>query len=39
LKEAVSDVERAVEILEEALSGTSPKSKKTLIREAIKALK
>ena len=30
--------ERAIEILQEALSGTSPKSKNSLIKDAIRAL-
>ena len=38
-KEAVSEKERAVEILQEALSGYSPKSKNELIRDAIRCLK
>jgi len=33
------NVSRAIEILEEALSGTSSKSKNTLIKDAIKCLK
>lgn len=34
-----SKAKRAIEILNEALSGSSPKSKNELIREAIRALK
>lgn len=34
-----TDAKRAIEILDEALSGTSPKSKNALIKDAIKAIR
>ena len=34
-----NEIDRAISLLEEAMSGTSPKSKNTLIKEAIKILK
>lgn len=37
-EESQADKKRAIRCLEEALSGQSPKSKKTLIKEALKAV-
>lgn len=39
VKEVKEDVLCVIEILEEARSGTSPKSKNTLINDALKILK
>ena len=39
MEEKEEKIKRAKEILEEALSGISPKSKNNLIKEAIKVLR